>query len=97
MDDDDGEHDGDGSTGDADGEGNASDAADVHVGTQKRGTKAMQRYWFMAGPKDSDKKHIRLRGKRVVPVPIGPALPRRDQPDVRTTWYCRLMLIPFKP
>ncbi|KAJ3843074.1 hypothetical protein F5878DRAFT_507423, partial [Lentinula raphanica] len=33
---------------------------------------------------------------RVVPVPIGPGLPRRDRPEVYDR-YCRLMLILFKP
>lgn len=31
-----------------------------------------------------------------IPVPIGPSLPRRDQPEVWSR-YCRLMLILFKP
>ncbi|KAJ3772893.1 hypothetical protein FB446DRAFT_642748, partial [Lentinula raphanica] len=33
---------------------------------------------------------------RRVPVPIGPAIPRRDRPDVFER-YSRLMLILFKP
>lgn len=32
----------------------------------------------------------------LVPVPIGPALPRRDQPDIYAR-YCRLMLLMFIP
>ncbi|RXW18892.1 hypothetical protein EST38_g6956 [Candolleomyces aberdarensis] len=31
-----------------------------------------------------------------IPVPVGPAIPRRDRPDVYER-YCRLMLILFKP
>ncbi|KAJ7112149.1 hypothetical protein C8R44DRAFT_585330, partial [Mycena epipterygia] len=31
-----------------------------------------------------------------VPVPIGPAIPRRDKPEMYAR-YCRLMLIFFKP
>ncbi|KAJ7439442.1 hypothetical protein B0H11DRAFT_1732803, partial [Mycena galericulata] len=34
--------------------------------------------------------------KRTVPVPIGPALPRRDQPALKER-HARLMLIFFKP
>ena len=34
--------------------------------------------------------------KRLVPVPIGPSIPRRDDEPVRER-YCRLMLIFFKP
>ncbi|TDL13846.1 hypothetical protein BD410DRAFT_734788, partial [Rickenella mellea] len=33
---------------------------------------------------------------RFIPVPIGPAIPRRDRPDQRAR-YCRLMLMFFKP
>lgn len=33
---------------------------------------------------------------RIIPVPIGPALPRRDRKDIYER-YCRLMLILFKP
>lgn len=33
---------------------------------------------------------------RKIPVPIGPAIPRRDRPYMREK-YCRLMLILFKP
>jgi hypothetical protein len=33
---------------------------------------------------------------RLVPVPIGPSIPRRDRNEVRER-YCRLMLIMFKP
>ncbi|KZV89334.1 hypothetical protein EXIGLDRAFT_574920, partial [Exidia glandulosa HHB12029] len=31
-----------------------------------------------------------------IPVPIGPAIPRRDSPEIYPR-YCRLMLILFKP
>ncbi|KAJ3905608.1 hypothetical protein F5879DRAFT_763988, partial [Lentinula edodes] len=34
--------------------------------------------------------------KRKIPVPIGPAIPRRDRTDIRPR-YCRLMLMLFKP
>jgi len=39
---------------------------------------------------------VRLPEKRYVPVPIGPAIPRRDRVKVWSR-YCRLMLILFKP
>ena len=35
---------------------------------------------------------LRKRAKRYIPVPIGPALPRGDRPEVYER-YCRLMLI----
>ena len=42
-------------------------------------------------------QHVRTRcGKQFVPVPIGPALPRRDRPELYPK-YARLMLILFKP
>lgn len=45
------------------------------------------------------KTHMLRRRKeinRLVPVPIGPRIYRRDVPDIREE-YCRLMLILFKP
>ncbi|KAJ7776560.1 hypothetical protein DFH07DRAFT_731869, partial [Mycena maculata] len=48
---------------------------------------------------DQHKTHIlRVRCAKdlLVPVPIGPGIPRRDKPDLRSR-YCRLMLIFFKP
>jgi len=39
---------------------------------------------------------IRLVQDRVVPVPIGPRIPRRDQPKIYPR-YCRLMIMLFKP
>ncbi|KAF9779660.1 hypothetical protein BJ322DRAFT_1013146, partial [Thelephora terrestris] len=42
-------------------------------------------------------QHVRtLHWKHLVPVPIGPALPRRDRPELYPK-YARLMLILFKP
>ncbi|KAH7931040.1 hypothetical protein BV22DRAFT_999226, partial [Leucogyrophana mollusca] len=42
--------------------------------------------------------HLRIRtpSRRLVPVPIGPGLPRRDRKDSMER-YCRLMLVFFKP
>ena len=60
------------------------------------GPKPSQKYSFLPGHKDGENKRLRIREQIVVPVPIGPALPRRDQTDVRAR-YCRLMLILFKP
>ncbi|TDL18177.1 hypothetical protein BD410DRAFT_728833, partial [Rickenella mellea] len=39
---------------------------------------------------------IRHPNNRLVPVPIGPSLPRRDRAEQRAK-HCRLMLIFFKP
>ncbi|KAJ7932300.1 hypothetical protein B0H13DRAFT_1593532, partial [Mycena leptocephala] len=39
---------------------------------------------------------IRRPEDTLVPVPIGPGIPRRDKPDAFAR-YCRLMLIFFKP
>ena len=61
-----------------------------------RGRKPGEKYQFLDGHKESDRKYVRMRLCDVVPVPIGPALPRRDQPELYER-YCRLMLILFKP
>ena len=58
--------------------------------------KVVERYRFLPEHDECHRKHVRLREHDVVPVPIGPALPRRDQPEARAR-YCRLMLILFKP
>lgn len=39
---------------------------------------------------------VRFENKRLIPVPIGPSLPRRDRKEIYAR-YCRLMLILFKP
>ncbi|KAH7931396.1 hypothetical protein BV22DRAFT_998505, partial [Leucogyrophana mollusca] len=39
---------------------------------------------------------VRSASRRLVPVPIGSSIPRRDREDVRSR-YSRLMLIFFKP
>lgn len=39
---------------------------------------------------------VLLPSQRLVPVPIGPGIPRRGRPDTNER-YCRLMLILFKP
>jgi len=56
---------------------------------------------FLLSPEhiQSDGKAQRLRSdpsSYYIPVPIGPALPRRDRPELLQK-YCRLMLILFKP
>lgn len=50
-------------------------------------------YRFLVRHKESGRKGLRVREKKVVPVPIGPAIPRRDMPE-RYERFCRLMLIP---
>ncbi|KAJ7120756.1 hypothetical protein C8R43DRAFT_900498, partial [Mycena crocata] len=48
---------------------------------------------------DQEKSHIlrvRTPNDALVPVPIGPGIPRRDKPEVYAR-YCRLMLIFFRP
>ena len=68
---------------------------DTHTG-KRHGRKPITRYHFLAGHKECDRKYMRFRKREIVPVPIGPSIPRRDQPDVYER-YCRLMLILFKP
>jgi hypothetical protein len=63
---------------------------------RKGGRRTVEKFAFLSEHQEYERKHIRLREKDVVPVPIGPAMPRRDQPDARAR-YCRLMLILFKP
>jgi hypothetical protein len=41
----------------------------------------IKRYWFLPGHEEGGRKHLRVREQDVVSVPIGPALPRQDQPD----------------
>lgn len=58
--------------------------------------RAKEKYRFMSGHKEYNRKQVRLHNRHVVPVPIGPSMPRRDQTDAYPR-YCRLMLILFKP
>ena len=56
-------------------------------------------YKLQVEHRDHNRKVQRVRARRskhFVPVPIGPALPRRDRPEVYPK-YARLMLILFKP
>jgi len=71
------------------------DSDDDIVEKPTRGRKKIVRYGFLAGHKECDRKFVRLRKYDVVPVPIGPGIPRRDSPEVYAR-YCRLMLILFK-
>ena len=64
-------------------------------GGHKHGWRAVEKFKFLPDHKEWDRKQIRLCERDVVPVPVGPALPWRDQPDGYTR-YCRLMLILFK-
>ena len=54
------------------------------------------KYNFLPCHGEAGQKHLRLRSHDAVPVPIGPAMPRRDQEDARSQ-YCRLMLTLFRP
>ena len=58
--------------------------------------KEVSRYEFLNGHKELGRKILQMRKRDIVPVPIGPSIPRRDQPEVFER-YCRLMLILFKP
>jgi hypothetical protein len=52
--------------------------------------------FFLQNHPQSKSHALHSRRIRLVPVPIGPALPRRDRPDMYER-YCKLMLIFFKP
>jgi hypothetical protein len=45
---------------------------------------------------DTHMSRVRTPNTRFIPVPIGPAIPRRDHINAKSK-YCRLMLILFKP
>ena len=81
-----------------DDDGNDSEDTEENgiVEGRARGRKGIVRYKFLDGHKECDRKFIRLRKHDVVPVPIGPSIPRRDRPEAYSR-YCRLMLILFKP
>ena len=69
---------------------------DDGVAENSDGINGVEQYQFFAEHRECYRKRVRLRKRDVVPVPIGPALPRRDQTEVRAR-YCRLMVILFKP
>jgi hypothetical protein len=83
---------------DDDGDSDDSGGEDDGNVTEKaaRGRKRIMKYEFLVGHKERDRKFIRFRKWDVVPVPIGPSIPRRDQPELYD-WYCRVMLMLFKP
>ena len=62
----------------------------------KHGQPLATRYEFLPDHREKLNKHICMRKENVIPVPIGSAMPRQDQPDVYAH-YCHLMLILFKP
>jgi len=62
----------------------------------QKGQKRVKRFEFLEGHKECSRKLVQLRDRDAVPVLIGPATPRRDQPEARPR-YCRLMLTLFKP
>ena len=93
---DDSEHcmdDGDDDTTEVD-EGENSD--EIQGDLSREGVNIGVLYHFLQDHSECHKKKLRLRKKLVVPVPIGPAMPRRDQPDAEAR-YSRLMLLLFKP
>ena len=53
---------------------------------------------FASDHRDSDTHYqkVRTRMSRLVPVPIGPAIPRRDREELKEK-HARLMLVLFKP
>jgi len=70
----------------------------VHPHRSKRGRKC-QTFPLHPDHTQSNRKAHRLRSdaaKYYIPVPIGPAFPRRDREHLYAR-YCRLMLILFKP
>ena len=79
-----------------DGQGCDNGSDPENQNTQIHGSKAGERFRFLPEHKEYGLKCIRLREVDVVPVPIGPALPRRDDQGSRVQ-YCRLMVILFKP
>ena len=62
----------------------------------RKGMKSLGRFEFLEGHGDRGRLCVGLRARDVVPVLIGPAMPRRDDGQKHTR-YCRLMLILFKP
>lgn len=71
------EEDTDGSDGEASGESDIEGVEDVQV-PHSTGRRPMKRYDFLPGHKEYNRKHVRMRKQVIVPVPIGPAIPRRD-------------------
>ena len=61
------------------------------------GRRNRKRTWrFRTGHKEHDRKFVRMWKREAVPVPIGPAIPRRDQVETYKR-YCRVMLMLFRP
>ena len=78
-----------GSNGDADSYDSGSDTKDERrVDTQwQHQMKPVTWYNFLDGHKECDHKCMRVCKTNIVPVPIGPSIPRRDQPEVFNQ-YC---------
>jgi len=87
---------------DAENSGDDEDLEDIGNCAPTRGSKRGRKsQTFVLHPDhtQSERKAHRLRSdptKYYIPVPIGPALPRRDREHLYAR-YCRLMLILFKP
>ena len=78
-------------------ENDVNDENDADVDTDAPGRKhQVKKFHFLPEHREYKRKQVRLREQYVVPVPIGPALPRRDVVESRAR-YCRLILILFKP
>lgn len=83
--------------GEDEGSDDASSGEELEVDNgKKRGRRPVMRYGFTGEHRERGRKYVRVRKREVVPVPIGPSIPRRDQPEIYER-YCRLMLILFKP
>ncbi|THU76713.1 hypothetical protein K435DRAFT_704153, partial [Dendrothele bispora CBS 962.96] len=61
-------------------------------------TKKRPRFEFLASHPQHTTHLIKVRSpqQRLVVVPVGPSIPRRDKPEVYER-YCRCMLLFFKP
>jgi hypothetical protein len=61
-------------------------------------SRARPRIGLQKGHDQADSHILRVRSpsEALIPVPIGPGIPRRDKAELRAR-YCRLMLIFFKP
>jgi hypothetical protein len=62
----------------------------------RRGRKPTTKHLFLTEHNEYSQKLLKIRSRDIVPVMIGPPIPRRDDPE-KYERYCRLMLMLFKP